>query len=115
MRAAHGSVIVTAYHSARGEALPSAEVSAMGKAEHPPDEPPDLDEFVALSRPQRLECSVAAALRQLGDDDRRKARAAMGELSITHAAISKWLALRNVKVSGGTVSRHRKGECSCER
>lgn len=75
----------------------------------------DLSEFIALSRPRRLECSVKTALRHLPAAQRRKvidAFAADPGL-ITHQAISDWLKQHNVDVRANTIARHRKGRCSC--
>lgn len=74
---------------------------------------PDLAEFIELSKLGRVECSVSVVLRDLNDDDRRKLEAALASDEVRHAAISKWLAKRDYRVGGQTISRHRKGECHC--
>ena len=78
---------------------------------------PDLTEFRRFARPRRLPCSVKLVLRQLKPRDRKQLLAALAadpEL-IGHSAISQWLAERDVRVSGMTISRHRRGMCSCDR
>jgi hypothetical protein len=77
---------------------------------------PDLSEFVALSKPARLRCSVGLAFKQLKPADRAKLQAALDESrdTIKHSAISTWLAARNIKIGGGTIARHRSKECSCD-
>lgn len=75
---------------------------------------PDLAEFVALSKPRRLECGMRRVLRELAPADRRKLEAALAADDIRHTAISRWLANRNVKLAADTVKRHRKRECSCD-
>ena len=74
----------------------------------------DLSEFLELSKPRRQECSMSTATAALSDEDRVKLKAAMAAPVVSHAAISKWLAVRGHKVAAHTVGRHRNRVCSCE-
>lgn len=73
----------------------------------------DLSEFVALSKPRRVECTMSKALRELKPAKRAQLTAALAEDGITNAAISAWLAQHEIKVTAPTVSRHRRKDCAC--
>lgn len=64
----------------------------------------------------RTPCRLGMALKALSDDDRAQVQEALDASDVTGAAISTVLERSfSVKVSGATVSRHRRNECQCGR
>ena len=66
-------------------------------------------EVAARKGPQ---CSVAGILNGLDDDDRAALLAAFASTQPS-TSIVRALATVNVQVAATTLSRHRRGECSC--
>jgi hypothetical protein len=81
-------------------------------------EGPDLSEFIALSKPRRLQCAFGRVLADntLNAADRASLDAALNAptAQIPHTAIARWLQGRGIRVSDFTVGRHRRHECSCD-
>ena len=77
---------------------------------------PDLSEFEKLSRPRGAGCKFPAARDQLKAEDRDKLDAALSAPvnQITNAAISQWMARRDVKIAWQSIRSHRDGACSCD-
>jgi hypothetical protein len=72
-----------------------------------------LAEIQAANKDHHRICTVRKILEALGNEA-DQLRAALADRSIKSSAISRVLAARDLKVSGEVVSRHRRGECSCE-
>lgn len=77
----------------------------------------DLSEFKALAGRSGATCQVGGVLKQLKPAERVKLAAALAAPKevIQHAAISRWLKQRDIKLDAQTVSRHRNGGCNCDR
>jgi hypothetical protein len=75
----------------------------------------DLAEFLAAQARERGPCRVGRALEDLEAERRAKLAAALARPDITTTAISRVLASWGHEVSFATISRHRKGECACQR
>lgn len=73
---------------------------------------PDLSEFMSETLIRKKGCSVSAL--DLSDEQKAKIDAALAEPSITGEAISRVLKSWGVKISGNTIQRHRKKQCSCD-
>ncbi len=72
-----------------------------------------LDDLVRASRPRRSVCSVAKVLALLDAKDREVLDAAMTNDAITHSAIAIVLTAEGHDIQQGTISRHRRGVCTC--
>ena len=70
-------------------------------------------EFVALNRAPGPRCNLRSL--ELTADDAAKLQAAYADVRIGSKSISIWLESRGVSVGYQTVSRHRRGDCSCRR
>ena len=73
-----------------------------------------LDDFKNEGVRPRVRCQVAVVLDTMSKADAADLRAAMGDITVTGAAIERVLARRNVKLSQGSITRHRRGQCSCD-
>jgi hypothetical protein len=73
----------------------------------------DLTDFTTASRPRRTVCTVARVLAALDPKDRDVVTAALANEDITHSAIANVLQSAGHDLKQGTVSRHRRGGCSC--
>jgi hypothetical protein len=73
----------------------------------------DLGEFIARSRPTRLQCSVGVLVSQLDDEQRERFTAAVGHPGITATAISSVLADWGHDLPARILQRHRRGDCTC--
>lgn len=73
----------------------------------------DLSEFEQLGPISRSRCSIAVAFEQLGEES-DKLRAALAAEHIPHSNISRWLAVRGIKIKSHTIGRHRGGGCACD-
>lgn len=73
-----------------------------------------LDDIEAECRPAKGPvCGVVAILAALDATDRKVVQAALEDPAKSHAGIARALTRNGHSVKGGTISRHRKGECSC--
>ena len=63
--------------------------------------------------PKGPPCSVKATLDNMDPDSRADMEGALGAASISSSAISRALAAVGNRVSAQTLSRHRRGVCSC--
>ena len=69
------------------------------------------EQVEALERANTSECSVKKLIAKCGFGDELVAVLASGA---SHAAVSRALRARGFEIQGGTIARHRKGECHCE-
>lgn len=60
-------------------------------------------------------CGVTRISEVLTDEDRQALEAALSNVQLTHAQISRGLRTNGYTVSAGTISRHRAGDCACGR
>lgn len=76
------------------------------------------DDFLEVARSEvtgaASVCSVALALDQLGDKA-AGARTALGDRTIPGSAIARAFRKFGIPINPGTINRHRKGDCACER
>jgi len=72
-----------------------------------------LDEFVAASKPKRQACSVSLLFDALKPKDRAVLQGVLADPTVSHAAIESVLKRNGHAVAQSTVSRHRRGECTC--
>lgn len=73
-----------------------------------------LDEFKNEGQRPRLACRVALVIGALSDDEAADLRTALADPVITAAAIMRVLERKGHKLPDGTITRHRRKECSCE-
>lgn len=59
-------------------------------------------------------CNIAHLLTHLNKADQADLHAALADANIKHTAIIRVLKNRGLPIKPSAVSRHRKGECSCE-
>ncbi|MBN0040222.1 hypothetical protein JN535_08585 [Cellulosimicrobium cellulans] len=64
-------------------------------------------------RPPRSVCSVAKILDTLDDNDRAWLNAVLEDPEETGAAIGRTLTRAGHPIAGTTISRHRRGDCTC--
>lgn len=64
--------------------------------------------------PRWQECTVHYALRSLPAAEADALRDALDNDNVEHAAIARELRKLYVSIKGGTVGRHRGGECECD-
>lgn len=75
-----------------------------------------LGAIEAAATPKGPVCSVKRLLERLDPADRKDLVAAMAREDIESTKIARVLqAERGERIAGGTIRRHRKGECSCGR
>lgn len=74
-----------------------------------------LDQFAKASRVKRPPCTVTLILAQLDPKDVALVTEALDNRSITGKAIADVLSNAGHPISQGSVTRHRRGDCSCER
>lgn len=60
-------------------------------------------------------CGVRAVLATLEPGYRSEVEEAIADLTIEGNTISRILAEDEVRLAGGTISRHRRGDCSCKK
>lgn len=73
-----------------------------------------LDEFRNEGVRPRVRCQVIVILEAMTETDADDLKAALADATVTAAAIERVLNRRNIKLSQGTIARHRRGECSCD-
>lgn len=71
----------------------------------------DLSEFEDEPRM----CSIARHVSEMEEEDRARFIAALAVERYTHAKFVERFAVRGIRVSKDTVSRHRQGKCRCVR
>jgi hypothetical protein len=73
------------------------------------------DAFEQASQLKRAQCSLVTIYAALSPKDRRELEAAMARPPdvVTHAGIAKVLRAAGHRIDGQTISRHRRGLCSC--
>ena len=64
-------------------------------------------------QPPGPKCAVATVMKMMDPDDVATLTVALGDKDVTAAAIGRALRSIGVDVSAFSLSRHRKGECSC--
>lgn len=72
-----------------------------------------LDEFKNEGVRPRRKCGVAILLDILSEQERDDLRIALGDPVITASAIMRVLERKGHKLPDGTITRHRRKECSC--
>lgn len=74
-----------------------------------------LDQFSAASKPQRSRCAVTLLLSSLDPKDHAVLSGALADPSITASAIESVLKAQDppVNLPQGTITRHRRGACTC--
>ena len=73
-----------------------------------------MDEFKAEGTRPRLQCRVKLVLDALTAPEQTDLLNALKDPVITAAAIERVLQRKDFKLPAGTITRHRRGECTCE-
>lgn len=73
-----------------------------------------LDDIRAEKRKTGVLCRVSSVLQQMDKKDAADLQAAIDDPMITAAAIERVLRRKEITMPQGTITRHRRGECSCE-
>lgn len=74
-----------------------------------------MDEFKAEGTRPRMQCRVALVKQALTPDEADDLDRALGDPVITAAAIERVLERKGYKLAQGTVTRHRRKECNCDK
>ena len=72
-----------------------------------------MDEFKAEGTRPRLQCRVKLVLHSLTEDEQWDLLSALADPVITAAAIERVLDRKGHKLPSGTITRHRRRECTC--
>lgn len=72
-----------------------------------------LDEVAAEVRGNGSMCAVAAVRAALNPADATDLDAVIGNPLVHGAAVARALTNRGHKISGGSIQRHRRGDCTC--
>lgn len=72
-----------------------------------------LDEVAAEARGNGSVCAVAAVRAALTPVDATDLDAVVANPLVQGAAVARALTNRGHKISGGSIQRHRRGECTC--
>ena len=72
-----------------------------------------LDDFKSEGQRPRMQCRIVTVREEMTADEHADLIAALGNPVISAAAIERVLKRKGIDVPQGTVTRHRRGECSC--
>jgi hypothetical protein len=75
----------------------------------------NLDEFYQFQGSKKKACIVVSSMEDLSEEDRGAVQEALLRPDITHTAVSKWFAVRSLRVSARVICSHRNRECACAR
>lgn len=73
-----------------------------------------LDDFKNEGVRPRVRCQVTVILDSMTEADAADLKAALGDVTVTGAAIERVLQRRGVRLSQNSITRHRRGECTCD-
>jgi len=73
-----------------------------------------LDEIKNEGVRPRVICKVSLVLASMTDNDANDLRTALADPVVTAAAIERVLGRKDIQLPSGTITRHRRKECTCD-